>query len=165
MKPGVYIAQIGPSLSIKIGYSTKPLTRLSSLSNYNKADCTFLAHIPGKPELEDEIHLKFLPWKVGNENFMPNPALDALIKQYALKPPLVKKYGSRKPSDHARKRPSAIMTPERVRLVGDYLNGRNGKPRMTGPQIAKKLGVSTASIYGYWQQVGKGKFARKRKGK
>jgi DNA invertase Pin-like site-specific DNA recombinase len=54
------------------------------------------------------------------------------------------------------------MTPERVRLVGDYLNGRNGKPRLSGPKIAKKLGVSTASVYGYWQQSGKGKFIRKR---
>jgi DNA invertase Pin-like site-specific DNA recombinase len=55
------------------------------------------------------------------------------------------------------------MTAERVRLVGDYLNGRNGKPRLSGPKIAKKLGVSTASVYGYWQQSGKGKFIRKRK--
>jgi DNA invertase Pin-like site-specific DNA recombinase len=54
------------------------------------------------------------------------------------------------------------MTPERIKEVGDYLNGRNGKPQLKGPQIAEKLGVSTASIYGHWKQVGKGKFARKR---
>lgn len=54
------------------------------------------------------------------------------------------------------------MTPDRIKLVGDYLNGRNGKPKLSGPKIAKKLGVSTASIYGYWKQAGKGKFVRKR---
>ena len=54
------------------------------------------------------------------------------------------------------------MTPDRVKLVGDYLNGRNGKPRLSGPKIAKKLGVSTASVYGHWKQVGKGKFVRRR---
>jgi DNA invertase Pin-like site-specific DNA recombinase len=57
---------------------------------------------------------------------------------------------------------AVYMTPDRIKLVGDYLNGRNGKPRLSGPKIAKKLGVSTASVYGYWQQSGKGKFIRKR---
>ena len=54
------------------------------------------------------------------------------------------------------------MTPERVALVGDYLNGRNGKPQLSGPKIAAKLKVSTASIYGYWKQAGKGRFIRRK---
>ena len=54
------------------------------------------------------------------------------------------------------------MTPERVKLVGDYLNGRNGKKRLSGPKIAAKMKVSTASIYGYWKQTGKGVFVRRR---
>ena len=54
------------------------------------------------------------------------------------------------------------MTPERVKLVGDHLNGTNGKKKLSGPKIAKKLGVSTASIYGYWKQSGKGTFVRRR---
>ncbi len=54
------------------------------------------------------------------------------------------------------------MTPDRVKLVGDHLNGRNGKKQLSGPKIAKKLGVSTASIYGYWKQSGKGRFVRRR---
>lgn len=58
--------------------------------------------------------------------------------------------------------PPVYMTPEKIKLVGDYLNGRNGKPKLSGPKVAKKLGVSTASIYGHWKQVGKGKFVRKR---
>ena len=54
------------------------------------------------------------------------------------------------------------MTSERVKLVGDHLNGRNGKEKLSGPKIAKKLKVSTASIYGYWKQSGKGKFVRRK---
>jgi DNA invertase Pin-like site-specific DNA recombinase len=54
------------------------------------------------------------------------------------------------------------MTPDRVKLVGDYLNGRNGKPQLSGPKIAAKMKVSTASIYGYWKQKGKGVFVRRR---
>ena len=54
------------------------------------------------------------------------------------------------------------MTPDRVKLVGDYLNGRNGKKQLSGPKTAAKLKVSTASIYGYWKQKGKGHFVRRR---
>jgi len=46
--------------------------------------------------------------------------------------------------------------------VGDYLNGRNGKPKLSGPKVAKKLGVSTASIYAHWKQSGHGRFVRKK---
>ena len=68
---------------------------------------------------------------------------------------------ARKGADHTWGR-ELYMTPDRVKLVGDYLNGRNGKPQLSGPKIAKKLGVSTASIYGYWKQSGKGRFVRRR---
>lgn len=54
------------------------------------------------------------------------------------------------------------MTPERIKLVGDYLNGRNGKPHLKGPAIAKKLKISTASIYAFWKQAGPGRFVRKK---
>ena len=54
------------------------------------------------------------------------------------------------------------MTTERVKLVGDHLNGRNGKEKLSGPKLAKKLGVSTASIYGYWKQSGAGRFVRRK---
>lgn len=58
--------------------------------------------------------------------------------------------------------PKVYMTPERIKLVGDYLNGRNGKPKLTGPQTAKRLKVSTASIYAFWKQTGSGRFVRKK---
>jgi DNA invertase Pin-like site-specific DNA recombinase len=54
------------------------------------------------------------------------------------------------------------MTPEKVKLVGDHLNGRNGKEKLSGPKVAALLKVSTASIYGYWKQSGKGRFVRRR---
>ena len=53
------------------------------------------------------------------------------------------------------------MTADRVKFVGDHLNGRNGKDKLSGPKIAKKLGVSTASVYAYWKQSGKGRFVRR----
>ena len=68
---------------------------------------------------------------------------------------------ARKGADHTWGR-ELYMTPDRVKLVGDYLNGRNGKKQLSGPKVAKKLGVSTASIYGYWKQSGKGRFVRRR---
>ena len=71
---------------------------------------------------------------------------------------------ARKGADHRWGR-KLYMTPDKIKLVGDYLNGRNGKKQLSGPKIAKKLGVSTASIYGHWKQVGKGKFVRKPKDK
>ena len=68
---------------------------------------------------------------------------------------------ARKGADHRWGR-ALYMTAERVKLVGDYLNGRNGKKQLSGPKIAAKMKVSTASIYGYWKQTGKGVFVRRR---
>ena len=68
---------------------------------------------------------------------------------------------ARKGADHKWGR-ELYMTPERVKLVGDHLNGRNGKEKLSGPKLAKMLKVSTASIYGYWKQSGKGRFVRRR---
>ena len=53
--------------------------------------------------------------------------------------------------------PKVYMTPQRIKRVGELLNSG-----MTGPEVAKKLGVSTASIYGYWKQSGKGRFVRRK---
>jgi DNA invertase Pin-like site-specific DNA recombinase len=55
-----------------------------------------------------------------------------------------------------------IMTPDKIRLAGDYLNGRNGRRRLSGPKTAAKLRVSTAAIYQHWKQAGYHKFVRKR---
>jgi len=54
--------------------------------------------------------------------------------------------------------PKVYMTPDKIRYVGKLLNSG-----MTGPAVAKKLGVSTASVYAFWKQSGKGRFVRKRK--
>jgi DNA invertase Pin-like site-specific DNA recombinase len=60
--------------------------------------------------------------------------------------------------------PKVFMTPKRIKLVGDYLNGRSGKPQLTGPKIAERMKISTASIYAFWKQDGPGKFIRKTPG-
>lgn len=59
--------------------------------------------------------------------------------------------------------PPVYMTEERIKRAGALLNGAGGKKPMSGPKVAAKMGVSTASIYGHWKQAGKGKFIRKRK--
>ena len=53
--------------------------------------------------------------------------------------------------------PKVYMTPARIKRVGELLNSG-----MTGPKVAEKLGISTASVYAFWKQTGKGKFKRKR---
>ena len=68
---------------------------------------------------------------------------------------------ARKGKDHKWGR-KLHMTPDKVKLVGDYLNGRNGKPQLSGPKVAALLKVSTASIYGYWKQSGTGRFVRRK---
>lgn len=55
-----------------------------------------------------------------------------------------------------------VMTPKLIALAGDHLNGRNGRKKLNGPQTAKKLGVSTASIYAHWKQAPGGRYIRKR---
>lgn len=52
-----------------------------------------------------------------------------------------------------------IMTKEKIELAGKLLNEKE----LSGPVVAKRLGVSTASIYAHWKQVGLHKFRRKRK--
>lgn len=51
----------------------------------------------------------------------------------------------------------ATMTPAKIKQVGEMLNSG-----MSGPVIAEKMKVSTASIYGYWQQKAKGVFVRRK---
>lgn len=49
------------------------------------------------------------------------------------------------------------MTPERIKRVGELLNSG-----MSGPKVAKKMKISTASVYAFWKQAGKGRFVRKK---
>lgn len=49
------------------------------------------------------------------------------------------------------------MTKERIKRVGELLNSG-----MSGPKVAKKMKVSTASIYAFWKHAGHGKFVRKK---
>lgn len=52
--------------------------------------------------------------------------------------------------------PKVFMTPARIALVGKLLNSG-----MKGPDVARRLKVSTASIYGFWKHAGKGIYVRR----
>jgi len=52
--------------------------------------------------------------------------------------------------------PKVIMTKAKIERAGKLLNGG-----MSGPKVAAKLNVSTASIYAFWKHAGKHKFVRK----
>lgn len=49
--------------------------------------------------------------------------------------------------------PKIIMTPAKIQRAGTLLNKRDkkGKRVMSGPDVAARLKVSTASIYGFWK--------------
>ena len=156
----VYIAQIGgPEGPIKIGYSANAYNRMNGLSSFYKQDVTLLVVLNGTPEREGGLHERFAELRIGNygEIFRPEPALLDYIDGIKLKKPFLRKYKTREEA----KRGTSIMTADRIALVGDHLNGRNGRPKLSGPKIAKKLGVSTASVYAYWRQSGKGRFVRR----
>ena len=53
---------------------------------------------------------------------------------------------------------TVYMTPERIARVGELLNSG-----LSGPKVAKKMKISTASVYAFWKQAGPGRFVRKRK--
>lgn len=52
--------------------------------------------------------------------------------------------------------PPVYMTPERIARAGKLLNSG-----LSGPKVAKKMGISTASVYGHWKQVGLHRWKRK----
>ena len=53
--------------------------------------------------------------------------------------------------------PKVFMTPDKIERVGALLNGG-----MSGPKVAEKMGISVASVYGFWKQAGPGKFVPKK---
>lgn len=52
--------------------------------------------------------------------------------------------------------PPVYMTPERIKRAGELLH-----KGMSGPEVAKKMGISKASVYAHWKQVGYHKWARR----
>lgn len=52
--------------------------------------------------------------------------------------------------------PKVYMTPDRIKRVGELLKGG-----MSGPEVAKKLGISTATVYAHWKQTGHHRWARR----
>lgn len=52
--------------------------------------------------------------------------------------------------------PKVYMTPERIKRVGELLH-----KGISGPEVAKKLGISAATVYAHWKQVGHHKWQRR----
>lgn len=50
-----------------------------------------------------------------------------------------------------------MMTPAKIARVGEMLNAG-----ISGPEVAKRLEISTASVYAFWRYKGDGKFVRKK---
>lgn len=150
----IYFAEIGEGGPIKIGQSRYPWRRIEGLANLHKKNVVLLAEIAGGYEREFRILKQFAQYQIGNsEIFERNPILMGFIEKHKLIRPVLRVYRTKAES----KRVPTLMTPDRIKLTGKLLNGG-----MSGPKIAKKLGVSTASVYGHWKQVGKGKFVRRR---
>ena len=52
--------------------------------------------------------------------------------------------------------PKVYMTPDKIRRAGELL--RSG---LSGPKVAKKMGISAATVYAHWKQTGHHKWARR----
>lgn len=52
--------------------------------------------------------------------------------------------------------PPVYMTSERIKRVGALLNSG-----LSGPKVAEKMGISKASVYAHWKQVGYHEWRRK----
>lgn len=52
--------------------------------------------------------------------------------------------------------PKVYMTPDKINRAGQLL--RSG---LSGPKVAKKMGISAATVYAHWKQVGHHKWARR----
>ena len=155
----VYFAHIDPPNGpVKIGYSAWPQKRIAGIASYYKKDVLLFCVIAGGPEREGAVHEQFAAHRIEGRGETFRTTSLTNFPMTRLKSPIWWRYRTKAQA----KRVPVLMTPERVKLVGDHLNGRNGKKQLSGPKIAKKLGVSTASVYGYWKQAGKGRFVRRR---
>ena len=150
----IYFAEIGEGGPIKIGQSRYPWRRIQGIASKYKKNVTLLAERQGSYETEWTILRKFDKFCINGEVFSRSDELMAYIERFKLDEPIVHIYRTKAES----KRQPSLMTDEVVKIVGKLLN--NG---MTGPAVARKLDVSTASVYAFWKQSGKGKFVRKRK--
>lgn len=52
--------------------------------------------------------------------------------------------------------PKVYMTPDKIKRAGALLNSG-----MSGPKVAEKMGISSATVYAHWKQVGHHKWKRR----
>ena len=151
----IYFAEIGEGGPIKIGQSRYPWRRIQGLASFHKKNIVLIAQKAGGYETEFALHSKFEKYLlVGMETYNRADEIMTYLEKYRLAEPIIHIYRTKAES----KRGPSLMTAAVVDSVGKLLNSG-----MTGPAVAKKLGVSTASVYAFWKQSGKGRFVRKRK--
>lgn len=160
MSSGVYIIILGSGETAlaKIGFSKNVFSRLHSVCNQRRRDAILVVYFPRKtPKFEAKLHQQFADCAVGNECFLLTTALKAFIEANKLPQPIAKRYEKRAPHHSRRKTFPPIMTPDKIRRVGELLNAK-----ITGPEVAKRLEISTASVYAFWRWSKRaGKFVRK----
>lgn len=71
----VYLIRNESTGNLKIGFSTNPCKRLSSLQTASDGELKLLAFVPGTLEDESSLHLKFSFAHIRNEWFKPVPEI------------------------------------------------------------------------------------------
>jgi len=149
----IYIARIGTGVA-KIGYSYLPEYRLVGLANYYRQDAELLCVFKGTPIAEEKLHARFAAHRLPGrgELFRLEGDFARFVEAKRLRRPILHTYKRKSEVQ----RIAVIMTPERIRQVGTLLHRG-----MSGPEVARQMHISTASVYAHWKQVGKNKWKRK----
>ena len=150
----IYFVEIGKgSGRIKIGHSVNPLQRIIGLVSQFQDRATLLAVMPGNMNVETALHEKFEHCRVlmYNELFHRTQDLDKFMAPFRLRVPIIAQRTSAgiqtwKERGGGEWGPKRIMTEAKIERAGKLLNG--GK---SGPWVAAKFNVSTASIYAFWR--------------
>lgn len=77
----IYFIRQGPTGPIKIGVSSRPKKRLTTLQTANPSDLFLLGIIRGGEDVEQKLHERFKPFLIRGEWYRPDPELLQAIRQ------------------------------------------------------------------------------------
>jgi hypothetical protein len=77
----IYFIRQGPDGPIKIGVSSRPKKRLTTLQTANPTDLVLLGIIRGGEEVEQKLHERFKSFLIRGEWYRPDPELLKAIRQ------------------------------------------------------------------------------------
>jgi hypothetical protein len=119
-----FIKPIGMDGPIKIGFSTKPIIRLETLSTWSPFPLEIIGHVPGKLEDETFIHQCFSDVHTHREWFLSTPALRSAIQLIlnagtvdAIRQTLIPKDGIKNRSRKPRSAAAKLQTSYKMRIV------------------------------------------------